>query len=237
MAETDWHRKLMNNVIETLEDHFAAEPRVYVTGNLLLFYEKGNKRRHVSPDVFVVKGPEKKLRLNYLLWEEGQPPHVAIELTSSSTRREDLGKKFELYRDTLKVREYYMFDPFGDYLKPPMQGYRLRGKEYLPIKAVEGRLPSQVLGLHLERDGKTLRLWNPGTKAWLPTPSEVVQEATKAAEVATKAVEEATKAVGEAARAAQEAKKLAQEATNRATSAEEENERLRKEIAALKAKT
>src|SRR5437764_10284646 len=53
MGETDWHRKLMNLLIEMLEDFFASQ-RVYVSGNLLLFYEQGNRRRHVSPDVFVV---------------------------------------------------------------------------------------------------------------------------------------------------------------------------------------
>ena len=45
MAETDVHRQDMVDLIETLQDYFAAEPNVYVTGNLLLFYERGNKRR------------------------------------------------------------------------------------------------------------------------------------------------------------------------------------------------
>ncbi|MFO0842611.1 MAG: Uma2 family endonuclease [Gemmataceae bacterium] len=182
MAETDRHRDLMLELIETLKAFYAAQPQVYVSGNLLLFYEEGNKRRHVPPDVFVVKGTEKRLRENYLLWEEGQPPHVVIELTSSSTRSEDTKKKFELYRDTLKVREYFLFDPLGDYLKPPMQGHRLRGGAYHPVRPMEGRLPSQVLGLHLERDGQILRLWNPDTKAWLPTPLERAVQAEQEAE-------------------------------------------------------
>src|SRR4051812_34348397 len=52
MGETDLHRNDMMDVIRVLEGHFAAEPNVYVTGNLLLFYERGNRRRHVSPDAF-----------------------------------------------------------------------------------------------------------------------------------------------------------------------------------------
>ena len=59
------------------------------------------------------------------------------------------------------MKEYFLFDPFEDYLDPPMQGYRLRKGEYVPIKPVDGRLPSQVTGLHLERAGSDLRLWNP----------------------------------------------------------------------------
>ena len=52
---------------EQLEYFFLNKPMVYVSGNLLLFYERGNKRRHLSPDVFVVKGVAKHLRENYLL--------------------------------------------------------------------------------------------------------------------------------------------------------------------------
>src|SRR3954447_1122406 len=71
MAETDLHRKDMVDLIETLDQHFAADPNVYVTGNLLLFYERGNKRKHVSPDVFVAHGvPKAPPRDYYLLWEE-----------------------------------------------------------------------------------------------------------------------------------------------------------------------
>ena len=121
MAETDVHRELMVELIVTLQDHFAADPDLYVSGNLLLFYEEGNRRRHVSPDVFVVRGVEKKPRENYLTWLEGKGPDLAIELTSRSTRSEDVKKKFALYRDVLHVPEYFLFDPFEDYLFPSMQ--------------------------------------------------------------------------------------------------------------------
>jgi Uma2 family endonuclease len=172
MAETDLHRDLMNMQIEVLKQYYEGQDDVYVSGNLLMFYEKGNKRRHVSPDVFVVKGVPNHMRPNYLVWEEGRAPNLVIEMTSSSTRREDVGKKFKLYQDVLKVREYFLFDPYGDYLKPPMQGYRLVKGEYREIGQQAGRLPSLVLGLHLERDEKILRLWNPATSGWLPTRAE-----------------------------------------------------------------
>ena len=48
MAETDLHREMMFDVIEALKAYYAGQP-VYVTGNLLVFYEPGNKRRHISP--------------------------------------------------------------------------------------------------------------------------------------------------------------------------------------------
>src|SRR5437773_2186379 len=81
MAETDWHRILMLILIQTLEAWYADHPMVYVSGNLLLYYVPGDKRRHLSPDVFVVKGVPKGLRLNYILWEEGKSPKLVIEMT------------------------------------------------------------------------------------------------------------------------------------------------------------
>lgn len=57
LGETDLHRSVMFDTINTLIDHFAGQP-VYVTGNLLLFYEEGNRRKHVSPDCMVVRGAE-----------------------------------------------------------------------------------------------------------------------------------------------------------------------------------
>lgn len=177
MAETDWHRDLMATLIKTLETYYVDDPLVYVSGNLLMFYEPGNKRRHVSPDVFVVKGVARHQRPNYLIWEERQGPNVVIELTSESTRDEDLEQKFELYQDTLRVPEYFLFDPLSDYLIPSLQGYRLQKGRYQPIKPVKDRLPSKVLGLHLERDGRDLRLYDPAADAWLPTPDEALKQA------------------------------------------------------------
>jgi Uma2 family endonuclease len=182
MAETDDHRDLMLDLIETQKSHFADEPRVYVSGNLLIYYVPGDPRRHVSPDVFVVFGVPKQNREYYLVWEEGKGPDVVFELTSKSTRREDQVTKFELYRDILKVKEYFLFDPHGDYLDPPMQGYRLRGGRYARIRLVNNRLPSQVLGLHLERDGNQLRLYNPQSGQRLLTPQEQIEQLSREVE-------------------------------------------------------
>jgi Uma2 family endonuclease len=176
MGETDIHRQDMFDLIESLKLHYAGQ-RVYVSGNLLICYKPTNKRKHVAPDVFVVKDIDPRLRENYLLWEEGKGPDVAIEVTSESTKEEDLDEKYELYRDVLKVREYFLFDPRDEFLKPPLQGYRLVDGRYIRIEVVNGRLPSEELGLHLERDGDELRLWNPNTGKWIPTPDEARAQA------------------------------------------------------------
>lgn len=184
MAETDWHRELMFDLIKTLQFWFRDQPMIYVSGNLLMFYEMGNRRKHVSPDVFVVRGVPNHQRGNYLIWKEGKTPDVVFELTSSSTRSEDLKTKFRLYRDVLKVSEYFLFDPLDDYLKPPMQGFRLSAGEYVPIEPKHGRLSCETLGLLLERVGTQLRLVDPDTGRMLLTPVERAMGAEEAARLA-----------------------------------------------------
>jgi Uma2 family endonuclease len=171
MAETDVHRDLMAVLIETLRWWFRDRPEVYVSGNLLVCYEKGNRRVHVAPDVFVVPGVGNHRRENYLLWEE-QPLDFVLELTSKTTMLEDIEDKYNLYVGKLGVKEYFLFDPNEEYLEPSFQGYRRGKTKFNRIAAVGGRLPSKVLGLHLERDGTQLRLWNPADGARLPTPTE-----------------------------------------------------------------
>ncbi|MFN4257707.1 MAG: Uma2 family endonuclease [Gemmataceae bacterium] len=229
MAETDLHRKLMLDLITTLERYYADDPMVYVSGNLLIFYEEGNPRRHLSPDVFVVKGVPKRERLNYLVWEEGKGPDVVIELTSSSTRRVDTHHKHQLYRDVLRVPEYFLFDPYGDYLRPALIGYRLRGGDYVPIKEAQRRLPSKVLGLHLEQRGLHLRLYDPKTQQLLPTMLEKLAQVEWEREYERRGRLQAEQEIERARQAEQHAEQAR-------LHAEREAERLRQELNELRRK-
>ena len=167
----DLNRILMMDLIQTLIKFFKGQ-NVYVSGNLLVFFEKGNNKRHVSPDVFVVNGAEMRMRDNYLVWKEGIPPSVVIEITSKMTRAEDTQKKFKIYRDEIGVAEFFLFDPAGDYLEPRLQGYKLVGADYIPLKAVNGRLFSRELGLWLYHQGEQLRLFDPQANVELESYSE-----------------------------------------------------------------
>jgi Uma2 family endonuclease len=249
LAETELHGRDMMDVILTLKEHFAADPDVYVWGNMLMFYEEGNRRKHLAPDVFFVRGVSKlPPRDYYLLWEEGKPPDAVIEITSKTTRHEDQNEKLVLYRDVLKVPEYFQFDPTEDYLDPPLQGYRLVAGQYVPIAPVEGRLPSAFLGLHLERRGTELRLWDPVNGRTLSTPAERVAEATAArqrAEEQQRQAEEQRQRAEEQQRRAEQKQRRSEQKLRRAEVAqqraeqerqrvEQENERLRKELEALR---
>ena len=138
MAETDLHREIMFWIIHLLQRFFAGQ-RVYVSGNLLIYYEQGNPRKSVAPDCFVVWGVEARLRPIYKLWEEGQAPQVVFEVTSKSTRREDMKDKMRLYAQ-LGVEEYYLYDPTGDYLKPSLAAFQRAGDGFVPMQPDNGEM-------------------------------------------------------------------------------------------------
>lgn len=147
MGETPLHRDNLITAVRTLERYFADQPLVYVSGNMFVYYEKGNRHKHV------------------------------------------------------------------------------------PIEMVEGRLPSEVLGLHLERDGEWLRLYNPATGLWLPTPEEREAALERAHERA-----EAERQRAEADRRREQAERERAEAERKRLAAElqdsgREVERLRQELA------
>jgi len=163
MAETLEHQQVMIDLIEGLRSRYAGVPGAWVAGNFFFCYEKGNPRAHVAPDVMVAKGlAPKELRLNYLLWEE-KPPSLMVEVTSRSTRREDTGKKKSLY-ERIGTEEYLLFDPFGEYLRPRLQGYRLERGRFQPIPLeADGALRSRTTGLTFRPEGMRLRLVDTAT--------------------------------------------------------------------------
>jgi Uma2 family endonuclease len=157
MAETTLHRKVMADLIAALEQRYENDPGMWAGGNLLLYYEKGNVRASVAPDVLLAPVP-KDDRPIYKLWEEGRPPCLVVEVTSSSTRNEDLRKKKSLY-ERLGVEEYFLFDPYGEYLSPRLQGHRLEDGRYSRISPeTDGSVLSRVAGLLFRPEGKNVRL-------------------------------------------------------------------------------
>jgi hypothetical protein len=155
-------------------------------------------------------------RRTYRLWEEGQPPAVVFEITSRGTRLEDLGTKRAIY-SMLGVREYFVYDPLGEYLRPPLQGYRLHEGEYERLQpAGEEGLTSQVLGLALRVEAGRLRVIDPATGERLLTPAEL--HAARRAEATARQAEVTARRAAEV----------------RAAEVEAELERLRAELARLR---
>jgi Uma2 family endonuclease len=191
MGETDFHITAILHLRDALRLHFRRTKNVYVAANLLLYYEEGDPKSFVVPDVFVVRGVSNGERRTYKVWEEQSVPSAVFEITSRSSRFEDVGTKHAIY-EALGVVEYFLFDPLGEYLAPRLQGHRLQeGRYERLVPATDGTLRSQTLGLVLRGQGELLRLVDPTTNAPLPTLNEAVDVA---ATEATRAQAEATRA-------------------------------------------
>ena len=176
MAESDHQRTPLTYAVERLRHHFRGRRDVYVSGNLFIYYQEGNPRAVVAPDVFVVFGADNADRSSYRLWEEPKGPDFVLEITSGSTRREDQVSKRELYR-SLGVGEYWQYDPTNDYLKPSLQGLELIEGEYRRLRSRELAggtlaLASAVLGLELRLTEGGLRFHDPQTGKDLPNLAE-----------------------------------------------------------------
>ena len=205
MGETDEHRDEMIRQLELMRRYYEGQ-RVYVSGDLLVYFEQGNPKKFVVPDVFVVKDLDPKKRRIYKLWVEGKAPDVIFETTSRKTKKKDTVAKPALYRQ-LGVKEYFLFDPTEEYLHPRLQGYRLVGDRYLPIVAdPEDALVSEELGLRLQAEKGQLMFYRRHTGERLLT----AEEARRVEAAARQAEAEARRAEAEARRVEAEARRAAE---------------------------
>ncbi len=99
VAETDFQRIPLWYANDALARYFRDQEDVYVSANMFLYYEEGNPRAVVAPDVFVVVGTPKGDRRSYKLWEEPKGPDFVLEITSHSTRTTDQGPKRRIYAE------------------------------------------------------------------------------------------------------------------------------------------
>lgn len=178
MGETGIHPKVIMSLIYMLDHYFRKDPQVYVAGNMFLYYEEGNPGSSFCPDVFFSRGIGKEERRTYKLWEEGKPPDLIIEVTSKSSRFEDL-KKRAIYGE-LGVQEYYVFDPLNEYLSPPFRGFRLQEGGYVQMEPSAGRIQSEVTGLELTVKDRLLRFIDPSTGEFVPTYEETCEAESRA---------------------------------------------------------
>jgi Uma2 family endonuclease len=111
--ESQKHVQQMTDLIQSLKLGMPRED-VFIGGNMFLYFSQLQSRRNDfrGPDVFVVVGVDPHERRSWVVWEEdGRAPDLIIELLSGSTEAEDRGRKMEVYAGSLRVPEYYLFDP------------------------------------------------------------------------------------------------------------------------------
>jgi Uma2 family endonuclease len=167
MGETDWHMLVTMGLLQTLRIHLRDRDDVHVASNMFVYYAQGDPTRVVCPDLFVAFGVRPGLRRVWKTWEEGgRFPQFVAEVTSRSTRDNDMGSKKGLY-ELLGAEEYVVFDPLREAIDPRLRGWRREGDVLLPMRPEPAvgvrRLHSTTLGLMLEEERERIRLIDPQT--------------------------------------------------------------------------
>ena len=167
LAESYDHVYVILTTLAVLKQYLAGR-QATVLADQFLYYSQGFPNLRIAPDVMVIFEVEPGGRDNYKIWEEGQVPSVIFEITSPGTKAQDTGFKKTLY-EQLGVKEYWLFDPRGEWIKEKMRGYRLQGESYELITNSR----SEALGLRLEVEDKLIGFYREDTGEKLLIPEEL----------------------------------------------------------------
>ncbi len=212
VAETYDHLYALLTTLEVLKQYLTNR-QATVLGNQFLYYAQGFPKLRVAPDVMVIFDVAPGGRDNYKIWEEGQIPTVIFEMTSFGTKGQDEIFKKTLY-EQLGVKEYWLFDPKGEWVEQKLRGYRLRGEIYEPIQ--DGR--SEPLQLRLVIEERLIGFYREDTGEKLLIPDELVQ------------------VLGQEVLARQQAEALAEQERQRAEQERQRAEQAESQIEKLKAR-
>ncbi len=186
VPEGDYQLNARFHSICALRHRYQRRADVYVSGDLFIHYPTMDDDgravwKSVAPDVFVVFGAAKRVRHSYVLWQEPKAPDFVLEILSPSTHRRDREEKPEIYA-AMGVREYFLYDPEGEYPSSRVQGFELRGGAYRALPATllgnghHGVLSGALdLGMYHDPGGgweEPLRWHDPAVGRSLPTWKE-----------------------------------------------------------------
>jgi Uma2 family endonuclease len=179
--ESDFHRDQIDSLIRILKAYWSDRQDFYVTGNLTVYYSPNQKKSEFfrGPDFFVALGTEKRDRRSWVVWQEdGKYPNVIVEILSDSTAAMDRGEKKQIYQDTWRTPDYFLFDPYIFVL----EGFHLLDGQYQSIQPTEdGYFWSQQLGLYLGVHAQKLRFFTPDFHL-VPSPEESAEQERQRAE-------------------------------------------------------
>ncbi len=169
VAETYIHLYAILTTLEVLKQYLSGQ-QATVLANKFMYYSQGLPRMRVAPDVMVIFDVEPGGRDNYKIWEEKEVPQVIFEMTSPGTKNQDQEFKKTLY-EQLGVKEYWLFDPKGEWIAEKFKGYRLRNNNYELIE--DSR--SEPLKLQLKVEGELIGFYRADTGEKLLIPQELAE--------------------------------------------------------------
>jgi Uma2 family endonuclease len=111
MADNTKQYEWIVTIKGNLELQVKDDPAIFVAGNNLIYFRKGDPKKRIAPDVYVAIGRPKGHRGSYKIWlEGGVVPQVVFEVLSPKNSDREMRRKRGVYR-YLGVEEYYVIDP------------------------------------------------------------------------------------------------------------------------------
>lgn len=192
--ESSLHLMQLFLLLECLELYWKERKDFFAAGNMSIYYserqwnsEQQSKSDHFrGPDFFVVLGTERRPRKSWCVWrEDGQYPHLIVEVLSKGTSPLDRGLKKQIYQDIFRTPDYFWFDP----ITKEFAGFHLIDGQYEPLaKDEQGRMPSAQLGLLLGVHEGMLRFYTEQGEL-LPSGRDLAERNTELAEHNTELAE------------------------------------------------
>ena len=214
MAENTLQFEWIVTIKEGLDHLSAADPNVFVAGDLFWYPLEGRPEVRMAPDVMVVFGRPKGHRPSYLQWEEGGiPPQVVFEVLSPGNRAGEMVRKAEFYR-RYGAEEYYIYNPDPSRLE--LSGFLREGEALVEVPRMDGHV-SPRLGVRFEMGDEGLRLIGPGGQRLLTYQewTRRAEQERQRAEAADRRAEEerarAEQAIGEVERLRERLRSLGQD--------------------------
>ncbi|MDM8527283.1 Uma2 family endonuclease [Anaerolineales bacterium HSG24] len=174
-----------------LEDY--PQDQIFTAADMYLYYDPEHPTWYKRADWFAVVGVPRLykgrgMRSSYVVWDEGVPPYIVVELLSPSTMNEDLGRtpevvgkpppKWKVYEQLLKIPYYLLFDRRTDQL----QAFKLVNNKYERLTIAENRLwiPELKVGIGLwpgayQGIRRHWLRWYDKNGDWLSTPVELAE--------------------------------------------------------------
>ena len=131
--ESSLHYLQLMLLVACLNWHWQDRNDYFIGANLTIYFSRQQlkKRDFRGPDFFLVKDVTNQPRNSWVVWEEGKPPDVVIELLSESTASNDKSAKKLIYQNQMRVSEYFWYDPFNP---NDFAGFDLNSGAYQPIE-------------------------------------------------------------------------------------------------------
>jgi len=166
------HELRFTELLSFLRVLFAEQKNYIVGGDRFIYFEKGRRDKCVAPDAFVIRNFQGEEPDAFKLWERPIDLRFACEIWSAQNDEAERHRKFAIYRDILKAKEYAELSEEGR-----LYAYRLNNDgDYEQLTPNEhGRLFLQELDAELVFEDGLIRIYKDGKK--IPTLKEALRQA------------------------------------------------------------